>query len=269
MSVIQQISFTDNQQHIIITPTTSRQTTQLSLKQHVHRVLQTAFIWRSSAILQSVLCTVIHSEHLTIDFRFILLYNISDDPAPKWKVRKDDMTVLLHIFTSLKWTSCMPTSSIIDASSSMLGVTTLNAEQPCLNMPSQKKERNVKPVCLTEGQRSRWILQLNCSVRCEWYCSNRSFINERGRYEEWGWERKWLIRHSFTAITWLTERLVGSKILTVLYSYFYVTKLKNIYLYAKKCRLILLHVQWFFYIISPLPLFFSSYLILYLSSNVQ
>lgn len=37
--------------------------------------------------------------------------------------------------TSLKWTSCMPTSSIMEASSSMFGVITLKAVQPCLNMP--------------------------------------------------------------------------------------------------------------------------------------
>ena len=37
--------------------------------------------------------------------------------------------------TSLKWTSCMPTSSIMEASSSMFGVMTLKAVHPCLNMP--------------------------------------------------------------------------------------------------------------------------------------
>ena len=37
--------------------------------------------------------------------------------------------------TSLKWTSCMPTSSIMEASSSMFGVITLKAVHPCLNMP--------------------------------------------------------------------------------------------------------------------------------------
>lgn len=42
----------------------------------------------------------------------------------------------LVMHTSLKWTSCMPTSSIIAASSSMFGVTTRNAVQPCLIMPA-------------------------------------------------------------------------------------------------------------------------------------
>ncbi|TNN42696.1 hypothetical protein EYF80_047126 [Liparis tanakae] len=41
--------------------------------------------------------------------------------------------------TSLKWTSCIPTSSIMAASSSMLGVVTRKAEQPCLNMPSRRR----------------------------------------------------------------------------------------------------------------------------------
>lgn len=42
----------------------------------------------------------------------------------------------------------MPTSSIIDASSSMFGVTTLNAEQPCLNIPTQTK--NTRKECHTK-----------------------------------------------------------------------------------------------------------------------
>lgn len=37
--------------------------------------------------------------------------------------------------TSLKWTSCIPTSSIMAASSSMFGVMTRKAEQPCRNIP--------------------------------------------------------------------------------------------------------------------------------------
>lgn len=43
--------------------------------------------------------------------------------------------------TSLKWTSCIPTSSIMAASSSMLGVVTRNDEQPCLNIPDDKRQR--------------------------------------------------------------------------------------------------------------------------------
>lgn len=49
------------------------------------------------------------------------------------------------VHTSLKWTSCMPTSSIMAASSSMFGVMTRNAEQPCLIIPANVKgafERN-------------------------------------------------------------------------------------------------------------------------------
>lgn len=44
--------------------------------------------------------------------------------------------------TSLKCTSCMPTSSIIAASSSMFGVTTRNAEHPCLNMPEHSTRQD-------------------------------------------------------------------------------------------------------------------------------
>lgn len=48
-----------------------------------------------------------------------------------WRVRR-----LVHrSVTSLKWTSCIPTSSIMAASSSMFGVMTRKAEQPCLNIP--------------------------------------------------------------------------------------------------------------------------------------
>lgn len=46
---------------------------------------------------------------------------------------------LLCLLTSLKWTSCIPTSSIIEASSSILGVITLKAVQPCLNIPVIEK----------------------------------------------------------------------------------------------------------------------------------
>lgn len=49
--------------------------------------------------------------------------------------------------TSLKWTSCMPTSSIMEASSSMFGVITLKAVQPCLNTPAGQRagERSELP----------------------------------------------------------------------------------------------------------------------------
>lgn len=43
--------------------------------------------------------------------------------------------------TSLKWTSCIPTSSIMEASSSMFGVITLKAVHPCLNIPRIKTAR--------------------------------------------------------------------------------------------------------------------------------
>lgn len=56
----------------------------------------------------------------------------------------------LQLFTSLKWTSCIPTSSIMAASSSMFGVMTRKAEQPCLNIPSHtyRWEKEAGSECL-------------------------------------------------------------------------------------------------------------------------
>lgn len=56
-----------------------------------------------------------------------------------WSVAPSSINYVIR--TSLKWTSCMPTSSIIAASSSMFGVTTRNAEQPCLIIPAQHSTR--------------------------------------------------------------------------------------------------------------------------------
>lgn len=72
----------------------------------------------------------------------------SDNNSHRWNeeiaVRKTSPRLHQHtasistweLFTSLKWTSCIPTSSIMAASSSMFGVMTRKAEQPCLNIPS-------------------------------------------------------------------------------------------------------------------------------------
>lgn len=90
----------------------------------LHSASDTSYCKRWLLIAPSViLCEFVFAQHH--DYLFLLWF--------EWMV----CWLFRQIFTSLKWTSCIPTSSIMDASSSMFGVTTLNAVQPCLNVPKQ------------------------------------------------------------------------------------------------------------------------------------